>query len=233
MDINLFFRVIRRFKLLVAFGVFVAALLALLSFARITSDGLAYRQPKQWSSVQQLSVSTDVPPQFRENTETPLPQAVAQEYSTLATTVGVTALIRRDANGKPPGKVLSSNVPNGDGSASRFFQLEGVGTSKATAIAMVNLATRALEEYLPAYNRANYPPPIVIRLKHLGGPKAPELIKSPSKTRPTFVFLAVLMAFIGLAFILENVRPAVRVQAQSKDDEPRQMSALRASDRSR
>ena len=233
MDINLFFRVIRRFKLLVAFGVLVAAVLALLSFARITSDGLAYRQPKQWSSIQQLSVSTDVPPKFRENTETPLPQGVAQEYATLATTVGVTALIRRDANGKPPGKILSSNVPNGDGSASRIFQLEGIGTSKIAAAAMVNLATRAFNEYLPSYNRESYPPPIVIKLKELGGPSAPEIVKSPSKTRPTFVFLAVLMAFIGLAFILENVRPAVRVQASAKDDEPRQMSALRASDRSR
>jgi hypothetical protein len=237
MDLNLFFRVIRRFKFIVILGVIVATSLALLSFARITNDGLAYRQPKQWSSTQQLNVATYVPPRFRMNTETPDPIVVAQAYATLATSNAVATIIRREANGKPPGKLLSSNVPNFDGSASRIFALEGVSTSKAGARAMVKLATRAFYEYVPGYNAENFQPPVKVTLTQLGGPAAPKIIKSPSKTRPVFVFLAVLIAFIGIAFILENLRPAVRVQApplDRDDDATREMSAppLRATDQS-
>jgi hypothetical protein len=233
MDINLFFRVLRRFKFIIITGVIVAAALALLSFARITSNGLAYRQPKQWSSTQQLSVATRVPLQLQDHVQVPDPIGVAQDYATVATSNAVVPLIRRDAGGKPPGKLLASNVPHSDGSASTTFELEGIATSSAGARAMVKLATAAFNEYLPVYNAHSYPPPIKVTVTPLGGPAAPEVIKSPSKTRPTFVFLAVLIAFIGLAFILENVRPAVRVQAPPKDDETYQMSPLRASDRSR
>ena len=235
MDLNLFFRVIRRFKFIVILGVIVATSLALLSFARITNDGLAYRQPKQWSSIQQLIVSTDVPPRFRDTTPVPDPVIVAQDYVTLATSNAVAPLIRR--HGKPPGKVVASIVSNSDGSASRTFDLQGVGTSKAAARAMAILATNALQEYLPTYNAESYPPPIKIKLTPLGHPTVPEVIKSPSKTRPVFVFLAVLIAFVGIAFILENLRPAVRVQAppvDRDDDATREMSAppLRATDQS-
>jgi hypothetical protein len=236
MDINLFFRVIRRFRILIAIGVLVAALLAVLSFAKVTSSGLVYRQPKQWSSTQQLSVSTNVP--IKDRVNNPIPDAVpiAQEYATLATSNAVAPIIRRDAGGKPPGKLLAQDSPNSDGSASRLFELEGIATSNAAAVAMAQLSTRALLEYLPVYNATNYPPPNEVKVTRLGGPTQAKIVKSPSKTRPIFVFLAVLLAFIGLAFILENMRPAVRVQPPREEDDDttrRVAPPLRASDRSR
>jgi hypothetical protein len=237
MDLNLFFRVIRRFKFIVILGVIVATSLALLSFARITNDGLAYRQPKQWSSVQQLGVSASVPPKFQATIQVPDPTRVAQVYATLATSTAVTRIMRQKAKGEPPGEALASNVVNSDGSTLPFVLIQGVATSKSSAVAMARLATDSLEDYLPSYNALNYPPPINIVVTRVGGPDAPKVIKSPSKTRPVFVFLAVLIAFVGIAFILENLRPAVRVQAppvDRDDDATREMSAppLRATDRS-
>ena len=47
-------------------------------------------------------------------------------------------------------------------------------------------------------------------LRVLNEASTPTRVESRSLTRPVFVFLAVMIAVAALAFLLENVRPAVR-----------------------
>jgi len=245
MDLNLFFRVVRRYRFLVIFGVLVATALAILSFAKITGSGLAYRQPKQWASHENLLVTQ---PGFPLGQAT-LPIGVqapgnlstnAVIYATLASSKLVSGIMR--SYGGPLGKVDAVAVTNPDGSTLPIVDIAGLATSQGVAKRTADNASKALTQYV-VNEQENAKPPIPpsnrIILNSLGAPDTPQLIKSPSKTRPIFVFLAVLMAFIGLAFILENLRPAVRVQERQQDRDrdddavSRQVSKppLRASDR--
>jgi hypothetical protein len=49
-------------------------------------------------------------------------------------------------------------------------------------------------------------------------PQAPMLLQPRKKTRPIIVFLTVAIATIGLAFILENLRPRVRVLPDARSE---------------
>ena len=93
MDINVFLRVVRRFKFLVVIGVIVAALLAIFSLTRITSSGLAYRQPTEWGSSVQLYVNESVPDGAPQTT--PSPQELAQTYATYTNSEAVATIVRR------------------------------------------------------------------------------------------------------------------------------------------
>ena len=221
MDINVFLRVVRRFKFIVVVGAIVAALLAVLSFTRITTGGLAYRQPTEWGSFQRLTVSENLP------LNTPSEQDLAQTYATLVDSQPVTTRMSR--YGKPRGKLVGSVVIFGDGNSSRIVQLDGVATTKADAVHTAMLGTGALQGYIPTFNKEALPRGVTAKLVPVGGPSAPKVVRKPSVTRPIFVFLAVMTAVFGLIFVLENLRPAVRVQEPSeRDDDVHQMTARRS-----
>lgn len=221
MDINVFFRVVRRFKFIVVIGAVVAAMLALLSFARITSSGLAYREPTEWGSSQRLVVSESLPKSAPPTT--PSPQELAQAYATFANSPAVTDIMRN--YGTSVGKLVGSVVIYGDGSSSRIVQLDGVGASKRVALRTTLFGTRALKQYIPRINAATLPAGVTATLVPVGPPSAPTVVRKPSITRPIFVYLAAMTAVLGLIFVLENLRPAVRVQAPSdRDDDVRQMT---------
>jgi hypothetical protein len=225
MDVNVFLRVVRRFKFIVVIGAIVAALLAVLSFTRITTSGLAYRQPTEWGSTQKLFVKEYVPRNAPETT--PSPQELAQIYATYATSDAVTTIMRR--YGKPRGKLVGSVATNTDGSASRVVQVDGVATTKLGAKLTALFGSRALAQYVSVSNRQTLPRGVKVTLVPVGGgPTTPKVIRKPSVTRPIFVFLAVMTAVFGLIFVLENLRPAVRVQEPSdRDEDVRQMTARR------
>jgi hypothetical protein len=50
-----------------------------------------------------------------------------------------------------------------------------------------------------------------VRVEVVRQPQVPTLLVPRKKTRPIIVFLTVAIATFGLAFILENLRPRVRV----------------------
>lgn len=62
MDLNLYFRVLWRFKLIVAAGLLLALVLAFLSYANVKLDGLppsvSYRQAEQWESLATIGVAS-------------------------------------------------------------------------------------------------------------------------------------------------------------------------------
>ena len=78
----------------------------------------------------------------------------------------------------------------------------------------MKLATRgatAFRTYMTDQQKANKVPDrdrVVIEI--VTRPRGAEIFQPRSKTMPLVIFLAVMFATVGLAFLLENLRPLVR-----------------------
>ena len=85
---------------------------------------------------------------------------------------------------------------------------------------MVDRGTRALLAHLAErQTQAKIPPDERVQVRVLSRVADPVLLEGRKKTLPIIVLLAVLSATIGLAFVLENVRPAVRPLSPVADEE--------------
>ena len=70
MDLQLYFRVLWRFRFLMAIGLLAALALSALSLVSVGPSGVSYRQQEVWSSSAKLLVSQDGFPEGRSITET-------------------------------------------------------------------------------------------------------------------------------------------------------------------
>src|SRR6478672_2864771 len=101
MDLGLYARVIWRFKFLVVAGVVLAAVLAFLSYVRVSPDGtIRYRDSQKWVSYARLGVGEAGFPQGALSTtgakaDTARLASLAILYSNYADSDPVTALMRR------------------------------------------------------------------------------------------------------------------------------------------
>lgn len=119
-----------------------------------------------------------------------------------------------------------------------LVQITGMGTSRDAAIAMAHNASTSLRSYISREQTANKVQDdsrvVLTTIKRAGsmGPiedslGGTTLVAGHSKLKPTAVFLGVLALFIALAYILENVRPRIRLvqsvtrRTDSDDDEQR------------
>src|SRR5690242_9773620 len=57
MDLRLYLRVIWRFRIIVAIGLVLAIVMATLSFVRVGSHGVSYRQAQDWQATETYMVS--------------------------------------------------------------------------------------------------------------------------------------------------------------------------------
>lgn len=216
MDLNLFLRVVQRFKIVVIVGFLLATLLAVFSYARISPKGLTYRQPKEWASHDQLLVTQPGFPLGQATTGPGLqaPGNLATQaviYSSLAQSGAIRAMMLQ--HGPVPGVIQANAEMTADNGVLPIIDIAGVATTPKAADETLRRGTAALREYLVKQQTANgISQRNRIILDSLAAVGAPTLMKSPSITRPIFVFVAVMLAVIGLAFILENLRPRIRMQ---------------------
>ncbi len=233
MDLPLFFRVLLRFKWLVLAGVFVATALAFLSVFRIDTEKgftVEYRQNEQWVSVATVLVTEpdfplgravfqqDVPPKNSEEPGAYTPEfapssrfiELANVYAELVTGDAVRRLILED--GPLPGAVQA--VPlvasNGSDAALPMVAVRGLSTTPEKAVVVAQRASAAFQEYLEAeQGRGGIPAEQRVVLSEVRHPSLATtvMLEGRSKTIPIVVFLTVMLAFVGLAFILENLRP--------------------------
>lgn len=224
MDFALYGRVLRRFWPLVATGVILAAALALLSLVRVTSHGFSYRKPAVWQSQAVLLLTQPGFPYGR----TVIPAAgtgsTAPQYMNLA---GLTDLYSQFANGDevrrlmreegaPSGSSITAApaVPTIQGADLPVIGLSGRGNSASEAIAAVEYGRRALVEYVERRQQsAKIPTNQRISLQVVQRATPPVVVEPRKKTLAVVVFAALVIATIGLAFILENLRPRVRAVA--------------------
>jgi hypothetical protein len=245
-DLQIILRVLWRFRLILAIGVILAAVMALLSFFKVDSSGkLAPRQAEQWESLSTLFItshgfpwgsigtpSSPAPSGGTRATATPDPSSsldpahltgLAALYIRLATSDPVLNLVTREAltDGTLQAFPVSSD-DSGRGSVLPMLTLSAVAPTPERARQLAARHIRAFVRYIETeQRRAGIPGAQRVVVDVVRRPQQPTLLVGRKTTRPIVVFVAIMTAVIGLAFALENIRPRVRLlPAESAGAEP-------------
>jgi hypothetical protein len=213
MDLQLYGRVLWRSRILVAIGLTLAFLLALLSFTKVSVDDnglptLTYREPEQWVSYATVFVTEKGFPWGQLSSAGGDPArltSLAIIYSQLALSDDVRNIMLRQ--GPLEGSIEAATVTGSGDDALPLVRIAALAPSAAKAKKLAARETTALRRYIANQQRTNgIRPGNRVALEVVSRPSSGALYTSRGKTRPVVVFLAVLIAFCALAFILENFR---------------------------
>jgi hypothetical protein len=97
--------------------------------------------------------------------------------------------------------------------------LSSNAASPARASALINARITAFRGYIAAQQskaELNEHKRVVVQVLRGGDPETAVVLSGKKKTLPIVVFLAVMIAVTGLAFMLENMRPRVRPVERSE-----------------
>jgi hypothetical protein len=211
-------RVLWRFRVLLLAGFILASGLAFISYVKVTPHGLQYRKAEQWTSTSSILVTqtgfplgrTVLPTGNRFTNPSNLASA-ALLYSELATSDTVKALILR--HGPIEGTYAAAPVTSSanGGFALPLIQITATATSPTAAERTASRASAALTAYIEQQETANaIPADQRIVLQPVVRPKQALLLQGRSKTRPVAAFVVIMLLFVILAFVLENLRPRIR-----------------------
>jgi hypothetical protein len=235
-DIVAIFNVLRRFRVPVLAGTALAIALALLSYYRLSLDGglaLTHRSNETWASYSQLLVtqpgfswgSTDgrggavgnVP---RQSVDEGRLTTLATVYSRLVTSDGVRTIMR--ANGAPIRGVVDASPLQASRNSDVLLPIVNVSalaTTRVDSLRLADRAARALRTYLEQTQRQNgIPARERVQLQTIRQAGLSELVSPRPKTPPIIVFFTVMAATLGLAFVLDNLRP-LPTSTKAKDSE--------------
>ncbi len=218
MDLGLFARVLWRFRIVSAVGLVLAITLAALSFVRVGSGGIAYRNKEQWVSYQTLLVTQRGFTEGRTDAVGADPNRLAMLavlYSQFTTADSVVRAVW--PHGLHGERLDAAPVLTLRGSSSAsalpIISIAGFSDTPRRAQALTDRAARALATYVEQRQAANkIPDSKRVRLNTVAtaANNAPKLWKGRSKALPLVIFLTVLIVTAGLAFVLENLRPMIR-----------------------
>ena len=250
MDFRIYADVVSRHRQLVICGLVLAFALALLAMFRVGPDGIGYRQTEEWSSTSRLGVTQRGFPWGRlfaqdAKSLTPVEQAkrlgipiadpnrfkdLAFLYAELATSDPVRRLMLR--SGPIDGDVVAVPVVAQGGITLPLVDITARARSSEEAIALAQRSSGALARYVEQQQVANrVPASDRVVLQRLLRAQEATLTQPRPKTIPVVVFLVVMAGTIGLAFLLENVRPSVQLVTEKKEEsvpiEPRRRVSLR------
>jgi len=222
MDLALFGRVVWRFKVVVLLGLSLAFALAFFSHVKVdVGNGfkMTYRENEQWESLSTLFV-TDPDFTLGSAAEDPEEAAAVQDrmlrltalYMQLATSDKVLAMMGR--LGPIDGVVQTFPISSTGDSRGEPLPMMTFSATSATGARAQGLANRHIDAFLGYLrrdqDRRSVAPADRVNVQVVRQPQPPTLLVPRKKTRPIIVFLTVAIATIGLAFILENLRPRVR-----------------------
>jgi hypothetical protein len=218
MDLQLYARVLWRFRVLVAFGLALGLTLAFFSYVRVGGDGLAYREQEEWLSRTQLLVTQEGSPELRSTSGDPETGSyvdsgrlagLAALYSTLVDSDGVRKLMA--PKNPPAGRIVSAAVTTEDGLSLPLITLEALSSTSDYARTLARLQSESFIELIERQQVANsIPRSERVEIRIVSQPSTPFVFTPRSKTVPIVVFLSVLVATIAVAFVLENIRPTAR-----------------------
>jgi hypothetical protein len=241
MNLRLYARVLWRFRLIVAIGVVVGAGLALFSYEHrgselwegdttlfVTEQGFPWGRstlPFQSEEVggQQTSVPEFADPSRLSN--------LALLYAQLANSDPVRRLILKD--GPFHGKVVATPIPAGpDGSSGTLplIRIAATATTENDARSLSWRAATAVRTYLQQQqDAAKIPDSERIILQPVQQPLRAALIQPRKMTLPIMIFGTILLASCGLAFVLENLKPRMRIAPVVEVDTSRATRDVRRS----
>jgi hypothetical protein len=234
MDLPLYFRVLWRFRLLVIPGLVAGVALAVLAYGKVDAshgfkitpravpvfhdDALLLITQKgfPWGESQQPYVPGD-----QSKGLPPVPvgdfsrmSGIAMIYSELADSDTVKALTPLKP-AKTEKLLTSPYAPAGapPGTVLPMVALSAEAATPARTAALLNSRISAFKNYIERQQSnagLRDKKRVVVQVLRGGDPATAVVISGKKKTLPVVVFLAVMIAVIGLAFMLENMRPRVR-----------------------
>jgi hypothetical protein len=225
-DLQLAIRVLWRFRLLVIPGLVLAATLAFLSMVRINVSGsphFTYRAQPQYESTTSVFVTThgfpwgslnlhagpNDPNAPRGSVDTGVLRNFASLYLTLATSGPV--MKRLAQTGPINGVITAYPILAPDSTTLPLLGLSSVAATPGGALTLAKRHLAAFQEWLKTSQvKAGTDPDQRIVLEPVTGPLPATLLMGRKKTKPIMIFLAMSVAVIGLAFVLENLRPRIR-----------------------
>ncbi len=236
MDLQLVLRVLWRFRTIVALGLIVATSLAVVSYYQVSLDGgkpsFTPRQSEKWESLGTLFVtsrgfpwgSIGTGPSEDEAVPTDKDQglnpsgldpvhltALAALYVRLSTSDPVLEVMKRDGpvNGQLQAFPVASD-DNGDGSVLPMVTLSAISTSPQEAKRLAERHAKAFVRFIEQQQtKARIPSEERVEVQIARAPQGATMLEGRKKTRPMVVFIAVMLAVIGLTFSLENLRPRI------------------------
>ncbi|MGH3004337.1 MAG: hypothetical protein ACRDOS_00220 [Gaiellaceae bacterium] len=244
MDLQLYLRVIWRFKILVAVGFLLACGLAFLSLVKVSFEGgsvsFPYRQAETWASEATLLVTQPGFPEGRSITELyrfsvdpttgreiaePIFASsdrfadLASLYAQLATSDSVRQIMLED--GPIEGGIGAESLESSDGSALPLIEISAAADSPEVAQSLAQREVEAFLEFLEdEQRRSDISREDRIAVSLVGAPQGAQLIVPRKMTRPAVIFLTAMIAVLGLVFVLENIRPRIRPPAMGVDAPP-------------
>jgi hypothetical protein len=228
MDLQLVFRVIWRFKRIVLAGFVLAVVLAFLSLVKVGSHGLAYRTQPRYESDTTVFVTTHGFPwgalNLRAGSNIDAPHGsvdsdvlrnLASLYTQLALGGDIMQILER--KGPIDGELGATQLFAPDSTTLPLIALSAVSNSPGNAKALARRHLSALQFWLrKSQDEAGIKSDNRVLLEPVSGPTEARLIQGRKKTMAVLIFLAVSMAVIGLAFVLENLRPRARPAEESE-----------------
>jgi hypothetical protein len=235
-DLNLYLRVLWRFRLIVAIGLVLAISLAFASVVKVGfahgSLSTSYRQQQTWQSTTRLFVTQDGFPWGRSvlpATPTPVPPtgnstSSVLEFADPGRFAGLAVIYAQLINGDliqrqirktvRPGNVLSAAAVT-DPSTNSVLPLVDVMSLAHTPAeaARVSRAGADLFRSYIAHQQASAGIPLNQRVLLQVVSTRATLAAGRKKTLAIVAFLAVLIATLGLTLVLENLRPRMHAVA--------------------
>ena len=219
MSLQLYTRVLWRFRYLVLCGFIIATALAVVSYAHVSFSGgharLTPRKAEVWNAETRLLLAPHGFPQgaYAQPNSPTGPSFNPDYLATLAVTyaeyAGSDAVRRLALRNSPVKGTISADVESTlAGLPTQVIDLQVASGSAHGAMTLSGRATDALQQYVSEQQRAyGTPTDKRVVLDVLTKPAKPTLLVPRKKTLSIVAFIAIMTAFVGLAFVLENMRP--------------------------
>ncbi len=241
MDLRTHLGVIWRWKFVVAFGLVVAVLLAFFSVARVDfahGFSASYRDGETWQASETLLVNqrgllTNAAPGAESNPG--WLTSLTSLYAQIANSAAIkTRVFRGGITNKSTGNYTVWQVFDQNNQPLSVLTFEGTGNSPRQAAANSKRASLDFRSYVDSQATGQVSQRVLISVLSPATPRTATLARGHKFTTPILVFLAVLLAALGLAYVLENLIPrkaaaeAPRAETGSRPRrrEPRKLERL-------
>jgi hypothetical protein len=232
MDLQTHLAVLRRFKWIVVLAVLLGTVLAALAIFRVSPSGdpkVEFRKKEVWSSVSTLYITQPGFPEGRTlaggeaqpgapaTSETKQPRfGDPSRFSGLAVTYSYLLAsdeVKRSIGPLPPGaEILNSAVSEGSGSGKEVLPLisiEGRALQPQVARDLNAKAIKALTDFVTSRQVENgIPERERVQISVISPPSEPKVAVPRSYTAGIVLLLLCGMLGVGLAYLLENLRPS-------------------------
>lgn len=241
MDLALYGRVLRRHRRLLICGLVLALLLSTMAVARVSSKGISFRKHEVWQSQSMLLLTQQGFPWGRaiqSGDSYPGFSNLTDLYSQFANSDAVKFAMRRAGAPKTWKLTATPATPTNLNAALPVIELDGTAYSPKDALRATVLGRNAFLAFVANQQASGgIPQRDRIQLKILEDTTIPKVVQPRKFTLAIVVFIAVMTAFIALAFVFENSRSRAPLAAATDgetagpatDDADAQPSLRRAS----